>query len=494
MIGILFSLLFLLQDSSQMRFENKTYPFGVYKTFATTKYFLDENILNEYNTEVIINDTIYYLMSQNTIYNPKPIFSPLIKYSYIQYPVLNLTFDSIPYINSKINLVNVGLVNFTAKYSTFNRDILVTNNYNAVLSFDSVVFKQNVFFISNASRDHNENSITFNNTISEGTVKLSYTLIKSLIISNSIFQQGFQLNKQEISADNTTINRLYFEEVTFNKYTNLSNINFSDEHLTFTRCTFNDTLDLTKSSFNSSIDFRRTDLLNVNVLFFEDVNYKIGELLCKWDNIKGNPLPKISLKTLSPNKEDNFRRLEIIYNDLRDNYIQQGDRNSADMVSYELALQKEIVLQETSQFLYGVFMGYGYNPARFLIRLIAPIIIVFTLLWYFFFPQQVAKYYDFELTQNYLANVKRRLFKTSISIPNHKRYTSAFIIKALQSIHYSFTLLFSVRFKNELLKKEDQPFLICSLIEYIIGKSLFVLFAILIENSHLAYIKSLFGF
>ena len=61
--------------------------------------------------------------------------------------------------------------------------------------------------------------------------------------------------------------------------------------------------------------------------------------------------------------EGHYLRIRILYHQLRDNYLKQGDQTSADAVMYELGWQREIILEPSGWGwwkLYGHLFGYGY--------------------------------------------------------------------------------------------------------------------------------------
>ena len=74
------------------------------------------------------------------------------------------------------------------------------------------------------------------------------------------------------------------------------------------------------------------------------MEYPDGKFLINWDQIKSNGTPRIKLSKESENMRDNYDRLVVIYEKLRDNYLALGKKSDADDVMYELAEYKNILV------------------------------------------------------------------------------------------------------------------------------------------------------
>jgi hypothetical protein len=104
----------------------------------------------------------------------------------------------------------------------------------------------------------------------------------------------------------------------------------------------------------------------------EELRFPDGTLEVYWDQIEGDSWPKIQLSESFGGAHDDYNRLVLIYQKLRDNFLVQGKKAEADDVMFELGWQKQIVLEEPLQIIYGWFFGYGYKPWKYLLCLVVP--------------------------------------------------------------------------------------------------------------------------
>lgn len=272
----------------------------------------------------------------------------------------------------------------------------------------------------------------------------------------------------------------------------------------FNHISISDTLDLTNTSFENGIDLRRTDLSKTNAIFLENLDYPPGELTIYWEEVKGKQKPKISLKNLSEDKDDNYKRIEEIYKRLNKNYIAQGDNTSADQVMYELAWQKEIILGSFWQWLYGVSLGYGYSPIRYLIFPILVTIIVFWFIWYNFYYNIVAYILNKDLNTDLglpqFSNVTFHFIKKKrIKIVDHSKTSPNinFITRLWHTLHFSASVLLGIRFKGRWIRiakdYDTSNFLLIATSEWLLGKIYIILFIFYIKVHYFENWKSLLG-
>lgn len=267
----------------------------------------------------------------------------------------------------------------------------------------------------------------------------------------------------------------------------VNNCSFSNKPI-FRRISLADTVDFSNTDFEKGVDLRRTDFQNVTTLYLENTSYPPGELILYWDKIKGIDKPKISLKEKSGDDEDDFKRIEEIYNLLYKNYIAQGDKTSADQVKYELAWQKEIIIGGFWQWLYGLSLGYGYEPLRYLIIPILFSILIFWFVWYEFYYNIVAyilnKDFDSDLELTPHHNVHFPLKKIKFfKVIDHKRISPEinFITKFWHCLHFSSSVLLGIRFKKEWIrfatkhKTGNSSFIWVTTLEYLLGKIYLIL-------------------
>lgn len=206
---------------------------------------------------------------------------------------------------------------------------------------------------------------------------------------------------------------------------------------------------------------------------------------------------------------EHYQRLETFYHRLRDNFLAQGDKASADAVMYELGWQKREIYGFWSwpgfwQTLYYWFFGYGYQPWRFLLYLVLPCILLFAVFWYCFYYHRVAPIVEGNMPkevqktlQSPASRVEKTLFKTlKVKIYDHAAIAGqrTFLARAWQVVFFSTSVLLGIRFKREWIEGKDKVFLSFVTFQWLLGISLYVAFALLVKSNQFAYIKGLLGF
>ena len=173
-----------------------------------------------------------------------------------------------------------------------------------------------------------------------------------------------------------------------------------------------------------------------------------------------------------------YTRIEIIYHNLRDNFLAQEDKASADAVMYELGWQREEILGEFWWTMYGYFFGWGYQPWRFLLFVVLPVIMGFALLWFF-------KYYEV---------LQKVIFKTELKdAAAFKEKQEDLLQKVWHSLFFSSSVLLGIRFKKAWIIKRGN-FLYWASLEWALGIGLFVTFALLVKGARFGFIRDLLGF
>ncbi len=267
----------------------------------------------------------------------------------------------------------------------------------------------------------------------------------------------------------------------------------------FDDCNFGTLLNFEQANFIESIDFRRTKFDSVKTLYLYRMTYPKGKLLFYWDQFKGDYDLKIKLsneilpKNLSAtdSTKEHYRRIETIYHGLRDNFLAQGNKESADAVMYELGWQKEEIIGSFWQKLYGWLFGYGYKAWRFVVLLIIPIVVLFAFVWWHFYEPYVFNMVG-KNGENGTTN-KTSLRKTkALNVP--------LIYKVWHVLYFSASVLLGIRWKQEWsCVPEKTPlyknyFLWVVTFQYLLGLGLYITFAVLIKSNQFQFIKGLFGF
>lgn len=280
---------------------------------------------------------------------------------------------------------------------------------------------------------------------------------------------------------------------------------------------FDGDLIIAGTRFEKGLDLRRTNLGKAKIFFDHHTFFPPGTLYVNWSQLKKHlhiaatscpsygyiqffedaDITAFSLKEPPDSLNQAFDKerydlTEIFYHRLRDNYLAQSDRSSADAVMYELASKRSEFLQEPLWVLYGWFMGWGYKPLRFVLMVFLIVIPFFAFIWYNFFYHRVAPIIGSSLSKKQ----KRQLEDTSRLKPYDHRlaeYEVNGLARLWHVAYFSTSVLLSIRFKKEWIEQDDRAFLTWVTIEWALGIGLYVLFAVLVRSYQFGYFKGLFG-
>ena len=262
-----------------------------------------------------------------------------------------------------------------------------------------------------------------------------------------------------------------------------------DAFVSFKGTVFKATVSFSDTQFKRGVDLREARFDSVDFLALGGMTYPEGQLRVYWDQIKGASHPRIVYSLRSWDEAANFRnrsshytRIDILYRQLRDNYLKQGEQASADAVMYELGWQRDLILREWHWRLYGWVFGYGYQPWRFILFVVAPFILGFASLW-------GTKYY---------AVLENQVFKdyfekdVNIACTSQKGSKSLRYGKVWYSVIFSASVSIGLRFKKEWVVHYGY-FLYWATVQWALGIGLYIAFALLAKGHRLGYIKELLG-
>ena len=322
-----------------------------------------------------------------------------------------------------------------------------------------------------------------------------FTTLSFIDVDTDTFSLTASTCNSEVTFGHSLFNFADFGETVFNK------------RVTFDGCTFNGELDIQATKFNKGLDLRWSHFFQLKKLVIDkETEFEIGKFLGEWDQIKGRSKPKIGVDdfyALHEPAKNNYKTLKQFYNKLRDNYLAQGDKTSADEVMYELAWQRDIHLQEFWWKVYGWTFGWGYRPWKFLLYVVFPIILIFTFIWYRFYYGLIFLI----LNEKIQLNPERKTVRPFLSFQpfrTKKTWTSyssvPFIYKFLHTLSFSADVLLRFRWKSKWsdipFDKEHRyksfPWVVGT--QFFLGFGLYIAFAILVKGSSFQFIKGLFGF
>ena len=322
-------------------------------------------------------------------------------------------------------------------------------------------------------------------------------------------------------------------------------------HVDFENAAFDSIFSIAGARFEKGLDLRRANLENVKIFYDHHTFFPLGKLKVNWRQLQGRLVfndptcetyPALQnakiieelVDYIHQNSSDSsiakresvhirhnqtkawidslnmvffkerYDLMVIFYHRLRDNYLAQNNNASADKVMYELASKRAEYLNEPYWKLYGCFLGWGYKPIRFLLSVFLLVVLPFAFLWYKRFYHRVAPLVDnslneeqkSQLTNSVILQQKTFLYIFKYNTYNHREVKGIvnFFARFLHVVHFSTTVLLSIRFKKEWIEKRDLAFLSWVSIEWALGIGLYVTFAILVKSYEFSYVKGLLGF
>ncbi len=383
--------------------------------------------------------------------------------------------------------------------------ILRNIEFNDLAYFKDAKFNGNVDFRAN----HFNKSADFSFVQFQNLVDFSGSQFKySAKFSNTIFYNV------AIFRDIKLFNKINFENAIFYNIADFRGTRFKNE-IDLEGCVFKTELNLENVNFETEIDLRSAIFDSINTLYLYNIKFPEGKLHLYWDQFKGVDNLRIKLSsdstplniTQADSIKGRYQRIETIYHLLRDNFLKQGNKSSADAVMYELGWQKKEILGGLWQTLYGWLFGWGYQPWRFLIFLVLPIIILFALIYYWnFYPfifniiKSANKGFTIQNIDPSLPNSRKELnlfnkYKIC-TIFHHKKHSPliSWLARIWHVLFFSASVLLGIRFKKDWIKLEKDKFLGLITIEWLLGIGLYIAFAVLAKGAQFAYIKGLLGF
>ena len=341
----------------------------------------------------------------------------------------------------------------------------------------------------------------------------------------------------------------FFNSVRFADRANFFNTRFSKK-ITLENAVFDSSIIFASTRFEKGIDLRRTTFSKAKIFIDHRTSFPPGKLNVNWNQLRGriivydwtcrgyrernsarnryllldslrkNPSKDLIGKKDSINAEydkvttkldslnhildkERYDLTEIFYHRLRDNYLTQNNRSSADGVMYELASKRKDYLQEPLWKLYGLFMGWGYKPLRFVVTVFILVILPFSIIWYTRFYHRVLPLVAHlnEEQKKQLSNDDLLQEKTFLKIFTSTNYhhreakkVANLFARLWHVVYFSSSVLISIRFKKDWIAMEDRAFLTWVTVEWALGIGLYITFAILVKSYEFGYVKGLLGF
>lgn len=397
---------------------------------------------------------------------------------------------------------------FKAKWVEISNNVFLNQIIFSLGSFD----EQFHLIDNHFSQDLTFRSIRFNNAIVDSIYIRFETYMRVIgnTFDGNLILEDSDINSTIYFSDNELNRYTKIKNTTFSKYTSFSdskfrgNTSFRNSRFKtmpeFNRIDFYDTLDLYSTYFENGVDLRRCNFDSTKKLILEKTDYPNGRLMIEWDQIKAREEFSISLDTTRSNSKDKYKRLVQVYEKLKYNYLEQGDKNSADNVSYELEQRKQELFRGFWQTIYGWTFGYGYEPLRYLV-------LVFLIMIFFAYKLYKKHYVTvFEIMDKGSEKEKPTIEKKNnlLGLPDYyqnfsgindeKKWEKLPILTVLwHNIFMSTSLLIGLRFKREWIHKYDKKFLRFASFEWILGIVVYFIFIIFVKGQRFEFLKGIFG-
>ena len=315
-----------------------------------------------------------------------------------------------------------------------------------------------------------------------------------------------------------------FRSTTFNNDVSFHSARFQ-QHTVFENTAFYKVLNLTSTHFQEGLDFRLSRFGDSSIIFVDDKTlFPSGRFFCDWSFLKGKlrvddtasatyqewkaitlllrqldgsavSSDSSSAFAVLKNKRDDLSRtlnhqryelFRIFYDRLRENYLAQGNKAAADEVMYELAEKETELLGEFRMQLYGWVFGWGYRPLRFLLKVLLPLGLFFAWFWYNRYYHLVAPLVD--------DDIREEMKNKGISMYGRNEIKTTAIVRWWHVLHFSASLLLSIRFREAWIHRHDRDFLFWVTAEWILGIIAYITFVALVKSNEFSYIKGLLGF
>ena len=270
-------------------------------------------------------------------------------------------------------------------------------------------------------------------------------------------------------------------------------------------------VDFEHVEFKQELDLRLADFQYVDTIYLEAFNIETGKLLVDWDQLgRHNGKFRIHVREdsvyteLGPNSRDKFDRLQNIYFGIRNNFLAQDDgKSAADDVMYELALRQNDLLGGFWLTLYGAFFGYGYQPWRFLLYVVLPIILISSIFWYLAYyreigPKVLEGFNELVADDVNTATTRRRRSRLTNTVWQTPDAAICAAVPTLARIwhvlFFSSSVLLGVKFSRDWLSVDNDKFNYWVTFQWLLGVGLYVSFAVLVKGSKFEFVKDLLGF
>lgn len=316
----------------------------------------DIKILNnvDYSNSVFADSVYFYnVYFTNTVCFDNALFE---NYSDFNFDIFdsNATFD-----NCKFNRVGFNFIDFED-----------------TVDFGGCTYLKNVgyvatYFINMAdfSNTHFMGEALFNNSRFMQYADFRHAKFRGLALFNQSYFMSYANFAYTIFDSTVNLSDAFYNKGISLEHTVIKEMPILNE------TQFKKNIILTNAKFLNGLDLRRVNMDSVKTIVIdENTYYPDGTLFVKWEQIKERIQPfqereygdeEVIYSRRYITRDIRYEVIKIVYQKLHDNYLKQGNTESAKNVLYELCKQRAKILKEWHWILYGWFFGWGYQSWRF---------------------------------------------------------------------------------------------------------------------------------
>lgn len=247
----------------------------------------------------------------------------------------------------------------------------------------------------------------------------------------------------------------------------------------FTRTRFKGSLDLAASNFVEGVDLRVAKFEKGTKVQFEAFEGDMSKFQIDLSQIENLDLhftaPNKLLESEQERKQEELARLDKVYEQLKQSFKARGLMSEYDAISLIHYRKQNEIKKSIFSYLYDFFMAYGYQTWRFVLFIVAPSVVIFSVVY--------TRGYDREI---------REIVRRKDQAPEEQIYDPSLFASIARTIALSSSILFAIRYKTIWLT-ENHSFNKLVMFNYLYGIFLYLLFALGTRVSSFDIVKSMIG-
>jgi hypothetical protein len=235
----------------------------------------------------------------------------------------------------------------------------------------------------------------------------------------------------------------------------------------------NGDLNLNSCNFQNGIDLRFLWWCRLRRISISNTRYPAGSVHASWDSLLAT-LDTPSQLLASDTADFELRHIEAMYTVLRDNYLIQNDKRSADQVMYHIAVMDAHYKPSLWKTLYNMFLGFGYKPWRWILYIIFPLMACgAAVLW---------RYYG------HVNEIVRFGAMRTDMLPRQR-----LALRIVKCLYFSGSVMLGIRFRRMWISDDCPAFTYTVIILWLVGTASIIAMAALTKVAEFQVVKGLIG-